>query len=451
MPNDPLHSALESHAARRRLILGIQVLVLPVLFGAGIAGSLLIPLRFLWEIPIWLGFVLGALGIVIGVIVGTRSWPKRQALWRTAGHVESGSNSQGLIAALADSSDPQWTHQVQAHLNTVSLPGFPWKNFGILALAPVWIALTVLLPLGNLREENLVKTATPSLARIAERLEELQKQEHIAPDEAQNISEQLRRLAEAEKEYGMDQERWHALDSLASAVEEAAKDAERRKQEAQALAQALSATALKGAEEMQAILREMSTLAKEHPESIPDLSLGNLENAQAWNQALEQAVQASALDPAMAEALRKAAKLPPQTGTPSGKPGDPAALREAALCLGQRCKGGSCSASEAAIVALCPRPGSGGVDRGPGTAPITKEERDRLEGGSKQDLTRSTVVQPDGSVVLAVSSRDPKVDAAKLEAAAEAEARSYDPAKADAQKPEVAPRHRAVVEGYFQK
>ena len=391
------------------------------------------------------------LAIIIGLIVGLRSWPKRQALWQTAGQIESGSGSQGLLAALADAPDTQWNGQAEEYLRGVSLPGFPWKNFGILTLAPLWIALTVLLPLGKHQDETLNTPATPSLARIADRLEELQKQQHIAPDEAQTLSEQLRRLSEAEKEYGMDQERWHALDSLASAVEEAAKDAERRKQEAQALAQALSAAALKGPEEMQAILREMSALAKEHPESIPDLSLGNLENAQAWNQALEQAMQSGALDPAMAEALRKAAKLPPQTGTPSGKPCDPAALREAALRLGQGCKGGSCSSSQAAVLAVCTKPGKGGVDRGPGSAAITKEERDRLEGGSKQDLTRSTVVQPDGSVVLAVSSRDPTVDAAKLEAAAEAQSRTYDPAKADAQKPEVAPRHRAVVEGYFQK
>jgi hypothetical protein len=94
-------------------------------------------------------------------------------------------------------------------------------------------------------------------------------------------------------------------------------------------------------------------------------------------------------------------------------------------------------------------PGEGGVNRGPGHAPLSYETPNRLDVGNQAALPSGARLNPDGSVTIAEQARDAELDDAAKDALLRAAARAFDPTAADARRATVSPRHRAAVERYF--
>ena len=93
--------------------------------------------------------------------------------------------------------------------------------------------------------------------------------------------------------------------------------------------------------------------------------------------------------------------------------------------------------------------GSGGVDRGGGSAPLGQRDAEAFDVGDAEILPQAVKVNPDGSVTLREVQRDPDLDAEALEAASRAQLKAWDASSADARRVRVSPQHRAAVESYF--
>lgn len=94
--------------------------------------------------------------------------------------------------------------------------------------------------------------------------------------------------------------------------------------------------------------------------------------------------------------------------------------------------------------------GGGGVARGPGRAPLTREERDPIPLTRTDKLPPGAKVNNDGSVTLHTSTRDPELDDAALRALERAAAQDFEATDADARRARIAPRHRSAVGRYFE-
>ena len=94
-------------------------------------------------------------------------------------------------------------------------------------------------------------------------------------------------------------------------------------------------------------------------------------------------------------------------------------------------------------------PGSGGVSRGGGSAPLSQQAAEPFAVGDASVLPQAVKINPDGSITLSEVQRDPDLDAEALRAARRAQVQAWDAAAADARRVRVSPEHRRAVESYF--
>ena len=93
-------------------------------------------------------------------------------------------------------------------------------------------------------------------------------------------------------------------------------------------------------------------------------------------------------------------------------------------------------------------PGSGKPGKGGGSAELTHGKETTAEPGQDVALPQGVIVNPDGSIVLEVIERAPEVEPGAGPGPRAAE-RTHGPAKADAHRARVAPRHKGAVKRYF--
>jgi len=239
-------------------------------------------------------------------------------------------------------------------------------------------------------------------------------------------------------------------------------------------------------ERLQQLAKSLSGLAEAAPGLLERLDSATQE---ALRQAMEQANALDQLSPEAREALermlRQAAQQAGQQGE-SGQEGqggqqgsgegqqlDPEALAKALKALEKALEegagqlgqlggpGGEGGEGEGEGMAGLQRmiarlraglvaPGAG-VSRGPGSVALTQGAHPGAEAtpGEVGALPPGAKETPDGSITLAVTSRDPDLDPAALEALSRGALENHDPANADARRVHIAPRHRGAVSRYF--
>lgn len=229
-------------------------------------------------------------------------------------------------------------------------------------------------------------------------------------------------------------------------------------------------------ERLQQLAKSLAGLAEAAPGLASRL---DPETQDALRRALEQANALDGLSPEAREALEKMLRQAAEAGQPGGEGGQPGAapgeldpealgkalealakaLEEGAGQLGQLggpgeggMPGGELGRMIARLRAGLTAPGAG-VSRGPGSVALSQgaDPGPAATPGTVEALPPGAHVNPDGSITLAVTSRDPELDAAALEGLSRGALEEHDPSNADARRVHIAPRHRGAVARYFSK
>ncbi len=209
---------------------------------------------------------------------------------------------------------------------------------------------------------------------------------------------------------------------------------------------------------LQRFARGLGELAEAAPDLIPRLDDAMLDEL---DRLLEALGPDAGLTPEQLEALRRAAGGQAGQGGQGGqggaRPMTQDELDELVEALRRRLQGeadgldGTEHGQRLAVLLQAMRQLAGGdPGRGGGPAPLTRDGRPAGPAGQVTALPPGLPDDGDGSVTLAVETRAPELDDAARRELVRAAAQAMDPARADARRAHVAPRHKAVVGRYFE-
>lgn len=452
---DLLDHQLAALHRRRRLQRVIERWVPVTTLGVAVAATTVMVIRL--AAPGLEGLALGLAcgGILAGLVVVPSAWRPRDRRADLAGHLDQLVDGRGLAMALAaqpaDQRDADWAARMRQPLESLTLPALRWPGAGGLALAALVLAVGLLIPQQHPDSSriNPVQALFAGLEASLDRLEDLGA---TTPEQIIEHRAKLEELKAQAGRTGMDQAIWMARDRLDEALRADAAAATRRLAEALAQAEVGATSPAAATQAAEALAQQLGELAARAPGLVPKL---DGENAQALREALAQAVQQGLLTPQQEQALGRLG-IRPNQGAQAGLNGEQQRqlaeriqreLERRAQELGT-CEGGE-GMGEALGEARGRGNGRGGLGRGPGHTDHPRFATDPLGIGQVDDLPPGARVNPDGSITLAEQVRDPDLEAAALQEAARAAARTFDPAAADARSARLAPRHRATVGRYF--
>ena len=443
---------------RRRLQRAADALAPRLLAASLIAATAVATVRLALPIASWAVPACIAAGLLVPLCWLPAAWRQRDARGRLAGELDLLAGTEGTTMALAEGDDTAWHGRVASRLASVVLPPVRLRP-----LLPAVACVALLAGAGILPQavpamrttghpaEALVRPVRDDLAR-------LEQAAVITPEERVELEKRLDDLLARAGGGMLDQATWEGIDRLQAHLDTQAGAAGEKLAAALALAQAgldqPPADEREAAQLASSLASAVAALAEQAPGLVP-ADLHDPAAQQAFAQALAQAQAKGLISEAQRAALEKAGLKPGKPGS-SPSPGQARALaRRLADELQKRKQGlGTCSGGTAADAFLAKlragsRPGRGGVDRGPGSAEISKEPRARTAGGDQEGLAPGATLNPDGSVTVAAQARDAEADPAAREALRRAAAQAFDPTAADSRRATVAPRHRAAVEAYF--
>lgn len=445
---DHLDQALIRLDRRERLQAVIAALATPMLIGLASAATAVVVVRLLVPEVATLAPSLAAAGAALPLVAMVAPWRTRRPAVALAGSLDRKLAADGLAMALAAQPAARRDSAWMGRLAT-AVHGFRPEPLALRPLLPAALAalaLAVAFALPQAVVGPRLSRPAPAVDRLEHRLAEVAKAGLLDEEKKKAFDERLKAVQQRVANSGMDQAAWEALDRMNADLDRSADDAGRR------LAAAIVAAdgaALGDAALVAALPAALAELAQ-HPGLVPKLPPGAAGAAlqAALAAAARQAAEAGQLSPAQAAALAQAGLAQAREG--GGKQDPAAAKRLAEHLKGELAKGqGACAAcgGAAALAGELGRLGKGGVNRGPGHAPLTKGDPLRTPGGYTDSLAPGQRENEDGSLTLAETARDP--EAAKAAVAARASVTDHGPAAADARSARIAPRHRAVVEAYF--
>ncbi len=383
------------------------------------------------------------------------AWRRRDSGARLAGELDLLAGAQGLAMAFAEQRDPAWDAASAAALAKVQLPAVRVAAFGPAVVALALLTGAVLLPqvvpppLAERPAASLVRPVRNDLAQLAEI-------GVIRPEERAELEKRLDELLAGAQGGTLDQATWEGVDRLQAHLDAQATAAGEHL--AAALAAAQQGTVAPPANDAEAgalaesLAVQLAALAAQAPGLVP-ADLHDPAAQQALAKALAQAQAKGLLTKAQVAALQQAGLQPGKPGGALTAAQGRALARSLAQQLAKRQGGlgnGKAGTAAAAFLAkLNGQTGNGGVDRGPGVAPLTREHRDRTAGGEQTGLAPGATLNADGSVTVAAQSRNAEPGDEARKDLQRAAAQAFDPAAADSRRAAVAPRHREVVEAYF--
>lgn len=383
------------------------------------------------------------------------AWSRRVPSARLAGELDLLAGAQGLTMAYAEQRDAAWSVATAEALAQCQLPVVRLTGIAPLAVAVLLMGGACLLPQAlptpqtEAPSANLVRPVREDLAQLAA-------SGVLTPEERAELDKRLDDLLAGAQGGTLDQATWEGVDRLQAHLDAQATAAGEHL--AAALSAAQQGTLAPPANDAEAsalaesLALQVAALAAQAPGLVPT-DLRDPAAQQALANALAQAQAKGLLTQAQVAALQKAGLKPGKPGSCTAAQGR-ALSRSLAQELARRQGGlGNGKAATAAAVFLAKLNGqtgsNGGVDRGPGEAPLTREHRDRTAGGESAALAPGATLNPDGSVTIAAQSRDAEPSDAARQDLQRAAAHAFDPAAADSRRALVAPRHREVVEAYF--
>ncbi len=459
---DLLDRQLHALHRRRRLQRALAAYLPLLAITIGIAAVLVMVVRLSMPAAAWLVWPIALASLLAPLVVVPRRWAQRDSSAILAGHLDLCINGQGLAMALSahgsTARDGDWLARLRQPLEQLTLPPFVYDHLRGVGLAAFCLIVALMIP------QRAFTPSIPSVVgsffkQIADRVTALEEAGVIPPEDAEQQRLDVERLTAHAIDQGMTQSTWEALDRVHQRTDQQVERSVQRLAQAMGLAEATAQPSSPGDRELQEqrLAQAVAELALAAPGLIPRLpkDAGGQELAAV----LAQAVQAGALNPEQAAAVKKLGLLHPGQGEKL----NPAAMKALREHLKKElekereklCKMGECEGFEEELARMRKGQGQGkeggrgGVDRGPGHAPMAWDDPLRTKGGGIEGLPAGMQLNPDGSVTIAEQVRDAEIDPAIQAAAQRAAVRAFDPTAADAKRATVAPRHRAVVEKYF--
>jgi hypothetical protein len=425
----------------RRLTIGLFLDVWPIwgvasLLLAGLVGlvcRLFVPAAAPYLAWLWLAPLVAAVPVLILCVMRKYRPAEIVAIadWLNGGH--------GLMLTLMEHHDEAWAGRLD-DASTFALPRLrPWRRLAWLPAALAFLAVALSLP------QRIPRASTTALAEeiaddLTATLDALKQQQLVTPEEEKTLEQEIERIRRAAEER-VDASAWEATDALRERV--AATVAERR-------------DAVKWAEEA---LGRYAAAAQAAPGGEVKPGADTAELTKALENLAKSGLLATA--PPDLQRLLRGGKLP----------ADPKAMRELAAAVSKylaETKGrmgdlarmgkefGRFDPSEFPLEfnASAPDgdgdPGTGGINRGRGDAPLTwGKESLPFDRFKAQALPPGAARSPDDWAPLAELPGTPQESP---ESSARSAARQYASAAGQAAwRRTLAPRHQSAVKKYFDK
>lgn len=333
-----------------RLVMPGAVVIITALFLSKILWPPLI--HAVWALPAWFGAVALYLGFQQDKWLVTRT--------RADALTDLRCGARGLFMAMRQSGEEQWRNALKAR--PVKLrPGFPTWSFLAFVLVVAGTVGIVLLP--DLRptppREQLALTPVEETQEIIEVLEETEMAEEEYLEQARSLISRMR----GERRDGLDPEDWRALDECREELRKQAARRLRRKaksdQELRAAVRDLQLGRSLDTEEMKELAQSMKSVpASELEEALKEISEQSDLSRQQLRDMLKRCGNGQCqLSNQQREAMAMLARR-----LKTGERGLAEAEEEALQ---------ACGFSEKERMAMRnQQPGRGGINRGPGTAPL---------------------------------------------------------------------------------
>jgi hypothetical protein len=414
----------------------------------------------------------GAAGALPAVAVGLwLGWRRRPEAAAVRALLDSRSQAGGLLMAGGEAQLGGWAGRVGA----VVRPRIRWQaqqTLGMFALAAVFVGAAFLVPRPEEAFGEPPLQVGPATQRLEEQVEVLEEEEIVTPEEAEAMRKRLERAREEAS--GNDPVKtWEALDHMARNLKQEARDAtEAAAREAEEAAELeMVAKALENAandlapEDLARAMKEMRELAQQAAEESRALRRSlrkqglKTQGSGKWSkedlQKLGQACQGAAGD------LDKMARKLKENGfndrqiqrlakrikkCRNGKSGDEGMKKLSEYLKENQGDMAGCKQKAGRM-----RPGRGGINRGPGAAPMVfGDPSDPNAGRFKENVLLPTEVADfRDSQLTGLSLGAPETE--EVEASTGGALSGTEAGGGSAQTQRILPRHREAVEGYFSR
>jgi hypothetical protein len=335
----------------------------------------------------------------------------------------------GLAMQAAEHRDPAWLERVRRALEDATLPAWCWQAGKQPLLALLCLLLVGLMPLPKAPD---LTRPPPQPTRVLEPLRDQEQalaEADLLPEQTQaEIRQQLDELDQRLQQTGLDAQAWLAIDRLQQQLERQGLAAAMHLAEATAAAQQL-ATPQSTMARLPELAQALANLARQTPGLLP---------------------QADQLEPELLELLQERADQQALRDCLNGLcQGDAEELRalgaKLAKQLAERRANLKAIGADKACLAFLQDLGYG-VKRGPSHVPLQGAIGSEAgEVGELQDLPPGAILNPDGSVTLALQHRDPDMPEDEPGPLQRGQQQDFAASQAAANTARSAPRHRAAV------
>ena len=314
---DLLDRQLHALHRRRRLQRALAAYLPLLAITIGIAAVLVMVVRLSMPAAAWLVWPIALASLLAPLVVVPRRWAQRDSSAILAGHLDLCINGQGLAMALSahgsTARDGDWLARLRQPLEQLTLPPFVYDHLRGVGLAAFCLIVALMIP------QRAFTPSIPSVVgsffkQIADRVTALEEAGVIPPEDAEQQRLDVERLTAHAIDQGMTQSTWEALDRVHQRTDQQVERSVQRLAQAMGLAEATAQPSSPGDRELQEqrLAQAVAELALAAPGLIPRLpkDAGGQELAAV----LAQAVQAGALNPEQAAAVKKLGLLHPGQG-----------------------------------------------------------------------------------------------------------------------------------------
>jgi hypothetical protein len=415
----------------------------------------LAPLSLLW------GLTTLPLALVPAVFLALRRLPSRSAIRAL---LDQHSHCGGLLMAAEDVPLGQWREE----LPTLAAPRLRWrgaKAWGLLGGSVGFVLLSFLLPQGlaNLGFDSRLEVDR-EVKRLKEQVDVLKEETVLQPQRAEDLKkklDQLRREASGKEPVKTLEALDHVQEVVKKSASEAAESAAKKNEElarAETMADLLRKKkkgSKRDSKELAKAMKELATLTRKAADKADSLQRHlDKETLDALN---DGTLDAEGLQK-LADALRGHKGDLSRKLTKLHKAGliDRETLERCEKC--GKCDGEGLAAylkekgGDPTVIALCEKGGEGAPTRGPGEAPLTFKKESTEEGVKykEQALPPAALAALKDSKISGISKGTPQIGKGGGPAGAGALAGSK-AGGGSASTAIVLPRHRGVVERYFER
>ncbi len=404
----------------------------------------------------WLDLPLFLAALLLPLYKLPQIWNIHDTPSRLAGELDLLTHSNGLVMGLAETHpttpDNNWQSHIRVPLENMQMPNFRWAASLPTLAAFACFCLCFFIPnnRANTPQQQYIQTL---LQKTESQLDDLHKEKIIPDDWAEQQQQKLATLRQrAQTNNGMDQQTWQAFDSISRDVRDAGTAAAKRLAESLAAAERSRAQPEQLNLALRDISRSLAQLATHNPGMLPHMS--SRTEQQRLSQALNEAMKKGMLTQKQWQALCKNNVCKKNTGQKKQACNAADIQHISSQLLEQLTKRKEslkkCALNKQCnsfLMAMCKQ--SGGVSRGPGHAPLFRNNKDRFHEGDSKQLAEGMHINPDGSITVAEQTRDAEVNDAIHHVHQRAAERQFHATTADARTSRTAPQHKQAVSRYF--